>query len=84
MRHDEVRKDVNYRLWTCNSCHELWLMPEDMRSPWHPNTCTVRGEEVRDLCIVHRLRRGSIGFFDKCGGCLYRFLCASSVPKVWS
>ncbi len=81
MRHDEAREDVNYKLFVCDNCHELWLAPEHFNVNWDAwHGCGT----VRDLCVIHRLRKGSLGFFDKCGGCLYRFLCASSVPKVWS
>lgn len=79
-----MRGDVNYKLYTCDDCHELWLAPESVLPiVWCTQRLGVAGV-VRELCSIHRLRKGDIGFFDKCNGCLYKFLCASSLPKVWA
>ncbi len=84
MRYEETRDDVNYKLYTCDSCHELWLVPESiLPTLWCTQHSGVVGV-VRELCVLHRLRKGHIGLFDKCSNCESRFLCVSSVPKVWA
>ncbi len=76
-------KGISYNLWTCDNCHELWLMSEEFLHPWYSDTCHCYANRVvRMLCALPRAFKSGVGFFDRCGNCKSRFLCVSSSPKV--
>lgn len=76
-------RNIWAKLYLCYDCHILWLITRKHWSHSMPQfTKCYCGGQWEELCILHREGSEALGFFERCGDCINRFLCASSLPQM--